>query len=584
MNGKGTIKAVKWQREDAMFENRFARIRYFTYFCAMTRFLIPLLIASAATAQNPLPVNRHGEVTDDSLGKLIKQRGYEAVSAFDTVWKKPMLVYAQYVKGGKFGILDIDGKEITPAVYDKIDGLDRSITSNLFAYPRNYVVKQDGRYGLISNTGKKLIPPTYRYLFGQSRDPLHYKVTADDGKEWFVDENGRTANIKEDDPDAERQEQIANRKPETQLSKNGKKYHLRHSWTGMETTVPNLGEVRQNFGSTVAFKNAENKIGLYNLAKKKMVIPFEYDEIKLAYKGYYDVRLGKLHGVMDSIGQLKIPVAYEYLSVTSGGMSAYANRTYTIYSTKLEKLSDMGFERTGYMGAKGLTLVHRGKFGLMSPEGKILAPFEYDAMDTPEDHDLKFSIILAKKNGKYAVMDFNGKLYTDFIYDSIVPESLVFSDSKSLEPVFNGYANQPNMFYYVKAGDRYGLIDDEFKTLIEPVFDYFLESPDRTVLLAKKNGKWGMIDVRTQKPIIPFEYERPIEYKSGNYQVFKNGQYGLMSRDGKFLIPPGDMPPLESEKIYNGLWRLSDYAKRTSFYLDYAGRRTQPVQWPKIRN
>lgn len=203
-------------------------------------------------------------------------------------------------------------------------------------------------------------------------------------------------------------------------------------------------------------------------------------------------------------------------------------------------------------------------------------PIEYESMEVPEDHDLKFTIIIAKKNGKYGVMDFAGKSYTDFIYDKIVPESLVFSDSRSLEPVFNGYANQPNLYYYVQKNGKWGLLDNDFKTMIAPSYEYFLESYDRTVLFARQNGKWGMIETRTQKPLIPLIYDGPLEYKAGNYQVMQGNQYGLMNREGKYLVPL-QSSTIDAELIYKGLWKLSNYKERSFYFIDYSGRKSLSV-------
>lgn len=544
----------------------------------MKQLILLLLVAQVVLAQKPFSIDKYGEVTDNTLEKLVKKRGYEVVSAFDTVWKKPVLIYAQYIKGGKFGIIDNYGNEVTPAVYDKIDGLNRSHSAYLFGYHGNYIVQQNKKYGIISNTGKKLIEPKYKYLYPVSRDSLLFNATLVDETEITIDLKDKLVKLSpEKDPWAEAQ---ASRKPDQTLSADGKTYHLRHNWTGKETVVPNLGTVVSNFGNQVVFKNPQNKVGVFSLPEKKMVIPFKYDEIKYAFKGYFQVREGKLNGILDSIGGQRIPVMYEYWSFTSGGASAYLDKKYTLFDMSFRRLSEDTFEQTGYMGQKGLTLKKDGKWGLMATDGKILAPFEYDALETPGDHDLKFSIILARKNGKYGVMDFGGKIYTDFIYDRILPESNVFSDSRTLEPVFNGYANQPNMYHYVKLGDKWGLLDNDFKPMIDPKYDYFLESYDRSVLFAKKNGKWGMIDVKTEKPIIDFIYDGPLEWKNGNYQVYKEKAYGLVDRTGKILIPIQQRGPINTERVYNGLWQISDYSDRSSYYLDYAGRKTVPVKWP----
>lgn len=534
--------------------------------------LLLLLCAPALRAQKHFPLNSYGEVTDSSLDSLAKARGYELVSAFDTVSRQPLLIYAQYRKNGLFGILDINGKEVTAALYHTIPGLDRGITPNLFAYPKNFIVEEKGKFGLLSNTGKPLIPAIYERLYYKSRDSLHYTVM-EGGQEWSVDARGKKVTLPpEKDPWAQSTD---SREENQKLSADGKTYYLKNYWTGQKTTVPNLGTVIQNYGNTVIFRNEQGKMGLYLVSKKKLGIPFDYDAIEYGLPGYYKVSQGKLQGVTDSAGQNKIPLAYEHIGFTSGGANAYAAGKYSIYNHQMQPLSDEQFDRITYSGQKGLILQKGGKYGLMSTEGKILAGFDYEAMEVPEDHDLKFSIILARKNGKYGVMDFSGHIYTEFNYDRIVPESLVFSDSRSLEPVFNGYANRPNLFYYVQVNNAWGLLDNEFQPMIEPSYEYFLESYDRSVLFAKKNGKWGMIDLKTQQPLIPLIYDSPIEYKNGNYLVKKNSQYNLLNREGQLLATLQNAN-MNFEQVYKGLWKLSSYQDRVYYFIDYAGRKTVP--------
>lgn len=539
-----------------------------------------ILCSPALQAQKHFPLNQYGEVTDNSLNSLAQTRGYELVSAFDTVSGQPLLIYAQYRKNGQFGILDINGKEVTAALYHTIEGLDRGITPNLFAYPKNFIVEKNGKYGLISNTGRQLIPAKYQRLYYKSRDSLHYTVMEGD-QEWSIDAKGQKVSLPpEKDPWAQQTES----QEETQrLSADGKTYYLTNYWTGQKTTVPNLGAVVHNYSNTVIFKNDAGKMGLYELSSNKLTIPFDYDEIAYGLPGYYKIRKNKLNGVADSAGNIILPLIYEHIGFTSGGVNAYAAGKYTLYDHKIKPLSDLKFDGIMYSGHKGLILKKDGKYGLMSIDGKNHTGFDYESMEVPEDHDLKFTIVLARKNGKYGVLDFSGKSYTEFIYDRIIPESLVFSSSRSLEPVFNGYANQPNLFYYVQINNAWGLLDNDFKPMIETSFEYFLESYDRSVLFAKKNGKWGMIDVKTQQAIIPFNCDAPIEYKNGNYLVRQNNQYSLLNREGKLLVSL-QSPDINSEQIYKGLWKLSSYKDRAFYFVDYAGRKTKPEKWAVTAN
>ena len=84
-----------------------------------------ILTFGQSIAQKPFKINSEGELSKSQYEKLLKSKGYDAVSNFDTVNVNPLLIYAVYVKKGKLGILDHTGKEITEAKYDRIWGLQK---------------------------------------------------------------------------------------------------------------------------------------------------------------------------------------------------------------------------------------------------------------------------------------------------------------------------------------------------------------------------------------------------------------------------------------------------------------------------
>ena len=59
----------------------------------------------------------------------------------------------KYSKDGKYGIISIDGKKITNAIYEDIDTLQFK--------EGELLVKKDGKYGIINIKGATLIKPQY---------------------------------------------------------------------------------------------------------------------------------------------------------------------------------------------------------------------------------------------------------------------------------------------------------------------------------------------------------------------------------------------------------------------------------------
>ncbi|MFZ4058940.1 MAG: WG repeat-containing protein, partial [Ferruginibacter sp.] len=130
-----------------------------------------LLVFTSLQAQQKFTLNKLGLITEAQWQTIKKSRQYEALSRFDTVSKKPLLVYAIYVKNNKLGIVNHLGVEVTPALYDDISGLNISYTTVMFGFHNHYPVVIDKKYGLITNTGKVILPVKYNYItYEKSKD------------------------------------------------------------------------------------------------------------------------------------------------------------------------------------------------------------------------------------------------------------------------------------------------------------------------------------------------------------------------------------------------------------------------------
>jgi len=103
-------------------------------------------------------------------GKILSPYKYTGITAGNG---KDILVYE--IKN-KFGIINLNGKELTPAIYDFIDDSD-----NLMP------VKKDDKYGFIDNNGKLVIP------FNYEDAQLFYEGLAfvkKNGKYGYINQNG----------------------------------------------------------------------------------------------------------------------------------------------------------------------------------------------------------------------------------------------------------------------------------------------------------------------------------------------------------------------------------------------------------
>ena len=112
---------------------------------------------------------------------------YEIVEAIANKDENNNLWYEDNVlrvkKDGKYGIINLSGKELTNIEYDEIVAMD-GIKNTL-------KVKKDGKYGVMDNEGKELILTQYKDVINLGEDnKAGFIVQADDGKYGVVDYSG----------------------------------------------------------------------------------------------------------------------------------------------------------------------------------------------------------------------------------------------------------------------------------------------------------------------------------------------------------------------------------------------------------
>jgi len=115
----------------------------------------------------------------DTTGKKLVSEGFEEIKGLSGD-KNSFAVQ----KKGKWGIVDIHGKFILPAIYDKAPN------DNYFDSGNTLRIKIDGKEGIIDKTGRMLVPPVYdriSYEYGEG----DYYIADKDGKYGLLDYNNK---------------------------------------------------------------------------------------------------------------------------------------------------------------------------------------------------------------------------------------------------------------------------------------------------------------------------------------------------------------------------------------------------------
>lgn len=267
------------------------------------------------------------------------------------------------------------------------------------------------------------------------------------------------------------------------------------------------------------------------------------------FKYYNYIDNGKM-GVIDSKGQVIINAEYNAIRIPNPEKDLFIviydyNSENGIYKTKVlnakneelfkeyeevssieikEIVSNVPFEKTVLKYKKD------GKYGIMDFSGKVITKPIYEEI---ESMPYKEGELIAKKNGKYGVINIDGKKIIDFKYDEINSDSYY---SKEKEYSLGGYI----VGIKKEEGFRYGYISNKRKKILETEYNKIyrmtqIEDDKNIYLVAEQNGQAGLL--KNKKKILNYEYQS-IDYESLNkvFIVQKGQNYGVVDIQGKTIV------------------------------------------------
>lgn len=280
------------------------------------------------------------------------------------------------------------------------------------------------------------------------------------------------------------------------------------------------------------------------------------------FKYYKYIENGKM-GVIDSKGQVIINAEYNAIRIPNPEKDLFIgiydyNSENGIYKTKAlnskneelfkeyeevssieikEIVSNVPFEKTVLKYKKD------GKYGIMDFSGKVITKPIYEEI---ESMPYKEGELVVKKNGKYGVININGKKIIDFKYDEISSDGYY---SKEKEYSLGGYI----VGIKKEEGFRYGYINCKRKKILETEYNKIyrmtqIEDDKNVYLVAEQNGQAGLL--KNKKKLLNYEYQS-IDYESLNkvFIVQKGQNYGVIDIEGKTIVE-SNYSDLTIEGIY----------------------------------
>lgn len=453
---------------------------------------------------------------------LSNYNNVQAVAIFtninSTPYERSVLTYKE---NGKYGLIDLQGKEITKPIYDEISSINYK--------EGTFLVKQNEQEGIINMKGKTIIKCEYESVTSDN----YYNEDQNNEKAGFI--------VSKKTDDGYRYGYINYR---------GSKI-VKPIFTQLERVTEISDDKNIYF---IAFKDGQ--AGL--LKNNKEIVNYEYEDIQ--YNVLSDVFIIQRNGKYGATTREGKTILYpEYSSVYTGGIyiNAVKDNVIEVFDLQGNKIetdinSKIKTENSNYY----ITIDKNNIYKVVDANENVIINNDYNYMEyLPGDY---FIVARDSKNG---VVDINGKSVIELKYDSIsrINETNILQaeTNKSIE-LYN--LNMKKITTMSNATIK-EVKDDKEYILLFSENDFKYLDKDGNILKAQElfkennlfaknvNGKWGFVD-KNGNLKVQNKYEVVTDFnKYGFAGIKKNGKWGVIDQEGHIVQEP----------IYELKWNMPEF-------------------------
>lgn len=267
----------------------------------------------------------------------------------------------------------------------------------------------------------------------------------------------------------------------------------------------------------------------------------EYDKIGHYSNGLASVTINNYKGYIDINGNQVIPgngkpfIFEEAFPFAKNGLALVKiNGLYGYIDKTGKEIIKPAFEEAQNFEKNSKAAVKlKGKWGVIDKMGVLVVPAIYESVKIDERH------FILSSNQKYAIADQTGKLLTEFKYDKLGAQSLMYKEG--LVPFL--------------TGNKWGFLNAYGKEVIPARFDKTGQFNEGfcTVL---NNSKIGYINKKGVQ-VIDFIYNSAGVFSEGLATVMIGNKWGYIDTTGKIKIEPQYESAYD---FYEGIAYVSNYS------------------------
>ena len=359
--------------------------------------------------------------------------GYEQIEVLQNIDKNGNTWYEENIlrikKDGKYGLIDLNGKELIPTEYDEITVLSEMENSIL--------IKKEEKVGLVNDNGSIIIEPNYKDIKSLGTTYKDGYITIDENDKYGVI-SATKKQILENEYEEISQKYLG----EYYLVKEEGKLKLINS-SGETILEEGFDDIKSVTSKGVIFVK-DNLCGEMD-KEGNILIDAEYQDLREVRDGIYVAKQNDSYGIIDSDKNIKLN--FDYTGITYNEDSNLFLAEDLEYKTSI---IDENFD-VKVMGI--LTEMNTDKSYIRMRIGDEYKYYDLNGEEKQNTEILKDNkIFLSKKDGKYGYVDSKGNKVTEFIYDDATEQ--------------NEYG-----FAAVKKDGLWGSLDENGKEVISPKYN-----------------------------------------------------------------------------------------------------------------
>ena len=463
------------------------------------------------------------------------------VKGFSNVYSKSKdLGIAKQTFGGSIIIEKNTGKKYMPELYDSIQSADDHYV---------YLFKK-GKMGLYNFTTKKILPPIYDELGSvRSLENRFLNVKVNDIS-YFINEDGRPIKPAWNVPWLSYKSQMSYQGIKgIPAEHQGKKYKLYVTAGDTLIAIPDSdlpeeiipGEKYMD-GTLQGRKGA--LVGVFRLSKKDWIIPPLYKKINKE-SDYFFALSDSETTVFNNDGVLafKLKGSYPnpkpvynkthwYMGDWHPAVPVVSNNGKIIVPDTFKYAVLMELKAPNYYEAR----TYNDKYSIFDTNGKQMLPAIFDGFSDSWMFD---GYLTAYKDDKIALISPQMKQLTLAIYKDIFMASRgpALNHDGEIE-TDHLFGEDKNQFYFLCAREEdkgFGILDKNGQELIPTIYDSIRQIYNHSIVIAKKKGKWGLINLKN-KTIAPFIYDSIGKFNGDEAKFIRGDKYGILRKNGKEFI------------------------------------------------